>query len=106
MNAITLHRGDDGIVFATMDLPGRPMNVVNDELMTGIAAAAEKLTDPAAKGMILTSAKSDFCAGGDLDRMSTWTRPEQAFEASQAMKQVLRQLAWHRACPRRARPTL
>ena len=41
---------------------------------------------------MLTSAKADFCAGGDLDRMSKWTRPEQAFEASMAMKAVLRKL--------------
>ena len=83
---------DDGIVVATMDLPDRPMNVVGDVLMAGIAAAAQRLAQADAKGLILTSAKADFCAGGDLDRMSTWTKPEQAFEASMAMKQVLRRL--------------
>jgi 3-hydroxyacyl-CoA dehydrogenase/enoyl-CoA hydratase/3-hydroxybutyryl-CoA epimerase len=41
---------------------------------------------------VLTSAKADFCAGGDIDRMSAWTRPEEPFEASMAMKAVLRQL--------------
>jgi 3-hydroxyacyl-CoA dehydrogenase / enoyl-CoA hydratase / 3-hydroxybutyryl-CoA epimerase len=92
MSAVQLKLGDDGIVVATMDLPGRPMNVVGDELMAGIAAAIEKLADPAAKGLILTSGKADFCAGGDLDRMSKWTTPEQPFEASMAMKRVLRQI--------------
>jgi 3-hydroxyacyl-CoA dehydrogenase/enoyl-CoA hydratase/3-hydroxybutyryl-CoA epimerase len=92
MSAIQLTMGDDGILVAAMDLPGRPMNVVGDELMLGIAAAVEKLADPAAKGLILTSAKADFCAGGDLDRMSKWTTPQQPFEASMAMKKVLRQL--------------
>ena len=91
-NAITLTMGDDGILVATMDLPGRPMNVVGDDLMTGIAAAIDRLADPAAKGLILTSAKADFCAGGDLDRMSKWTKPEEPFEASMAMKAVLRRL--------------
>ncbi len=90
--AVTLTTGDDGVVIATMDLPGRPMNVVGDVLMAGIAAAADRLAQPDAKGLVLTSAKADFCAGGDLDRMSTWTRPEQAFQASMAMKQVLRRL--------------
>ena len=72
-----IHRlGDDGILVATMDLPGRPMNVVSDELMLGIAQAVERLADPAVKGLVLTSAKGDFCAGGDIDRMSKWTRPE------------------------------
>lgn len=91
-NAVALTMGDDGIVVATMDLPGRPMNVVGDVLMEGIAAAIERLADPAAKGLILTSGKADFCAGGDLDRMSKWTKPEEPFEASMAMKRVLRQL--------------
>ena len=91
-NAVNLNLGDDGILVATMDLPGRPMNVVGDLLMEGIAAAIQKLADPAVKGLILTSAKADFCAGGDLDRMSKWTRPEEAFAAANAMKAVLRQL--------------
>ena len=92
MTAIALNVGDDGLLVATMNLPGRPMNVVGDELMSGIAAALERLADPAVKGMILTSGKADFCAGGDLDRMSKWIKPEQAFEASMAMKAVLRRL--------------
>jgi 3-hydroxyacyl-CoA dehydrogenase/enoyl-CoA hydratase/3-hydroxybutyryl-CoA epimerase len=75
-----------------MNLPGRPMNVVGDELMGGLAAALERLAEPAVKGMILTSGKADFCAGGDLDRMSKWTTPQQPFEASMAMKAVLRKL--------------
>jgi 3-hydroxyacyl-CoA dehydrogenase/enoyl-CoA hydratase/3-hydroxybutyryl-CoA epimerase len=91
-NAVTLEVGSDGILVATMDLPGRPMNVVGDELMTGIAEAMAKLGDAAVKGLVLTSGKADFCAGGDLDRMSKWTRPEEPFEGSMAMKQVLRRL--------------
>ena len=91
-NAVNLNLGDDGILVATMDLPGRPMNVVGDVLMEGIAAAIQKLADPAVKGLILTSAKADFCAGGDLDRMSKWTTPEEPFAAANAMKAVLRQL--------------
>ena len=91
-NAVNLTLGDDGILVATMDLPGRPMNVVGDVLMEGIAAAVARLADPAVKGLILTSAKADFCAGGDLDRMSKWTTPEEPFDASMAMKKVLRQM--------------
>ncbi|MCA0244242.1 MAG: enoyl-CoA hydratase/isomerase family protein [Proteobacteria bacterium] len=91
-DAVKLKLGDDGILVATMDVPGRPMNVVTDDLMQGIAEACAKLADPAVKGMILTSGKADFCAGGDLDRMSKWTRAEEPFETSMAMKQVLRKL--------------
>ncbi len=41
---------------------------------------------------MLTSAKADFCAGGDLDRMSKWQEPREPFEASMAMKAVLRRM--------------
>ncbi|MFT3822144.1 MAG: 3-hydroxyacyl-CoA dehydrogenase NAD-binding domain-containing protein [Rubrivivax sp.] len=91
-DAVKLNLGDDGILVATMDLPGRPMNVVADALMEGIAEACARLADPAVKGLILTSGKADFCAGGDLDRMSKWTKAEEPFEASMAMKKVLRAL--------------
>ena len=90
--AVSLEVGGDGILVATMNLPGRPMNVVGDALMEGIGEACAKLADPAVKGMILTSGKADFCAGGDLDRMSKWTTAEEPFEGSMAMKKVLRQL--------------
>jgi hypothetical protein len=51
MDAITLQLGADGIAVATMDLPGRPMNVVNEDLMIALAAVVERLeTDDAIKG--------------------------------------------------------
>ncbi|MBE7416529.1 MAG: enoyl-CoA hydratase/isomerase family protein [Ideonella sp.] len=92
LTAVTTKSGDDGILVATMNLPGRPMNVVGDELMAGIQTAVDQLADPAVKGLILTSGKADFCAGGDLDRMSKWTTPQEPFEASMAMKRVLRKM--------------
>ena len=91
-NAVNLELGSDGILVATMDVPGRPMNVVSDTLMAGIQAAVEKLAEHNVKGLILTSGKADFCAGGDLDRMSKWTTPQEPFEATMAMKAVLRKM--------------
>ena len=82
MTAVNLTLGDDGILVAAMDLPGRPMNVVGDVLMEGINTAIDKLAEPAVKGLILTSNKADFCAGGDLDRMSKWATPQEPFDAS------------------------
>ncbi|NWG74304.1 MAG: enoyl-CoA hydratase/isomerase family protein [Rubrivivax sp.] len=91
--AITLQIGADGIAVATMDLPGRPMNVVGDELMTALAHVVERVeSDDAIRGLVLTSGKADFCAGGDLDRMSKWQDPREPFEASMAMKAVLRRM--------------
>lgn len=92
-DTITLNVGDDGIAIATMDLPGRPMNVVNDELMVPLAALAERLaTDAAIKGLVLTSGKADFCAGGDIDKLSRLESAQQAFDLTMQMKAVLRRL--------------
>ncbi len=90
--AITTELGSDGILVATMDLPGRPMNVVGDTLVMGLSELPAKLADPAVKGLILTGGKADFCAGADLDRLVTWTKPEEPFEGSMALKKVLRAL--------------
>jgi 3-hydroxyacyl-CoA dehydrogenase / enoyl-CoA hydratase / 3-hydroxybutyryl-CoA epimerase len=90
--AVQLTLGDDGILVATMDLPGRPMNVVGDVLMEGIDAAVTRLGEAGVKGLILSSGKADFCAGGDLDRMSRWVTPQEPFEGSMSMKAVLRRM--------------
>src|SRR5574337_843938 len=91
--AITLKVGDDGIAIATMDLPGRTMNVVNDALMQPLGAIVETVAaDPAIKGLVLTSAKADFCAGGDLDRIWRMASAQEAFDAVQEMKAVLRRM--------------
>ncbi|WP_284614483.1 3-hydroxyacyl-CoA dehydrogenase NAD-binding domain-containing protein [Aquabacterium humicola] len=92
-DAITLDVGADGIAVATMNLAGRPMNVVNDELMVPLAAIAERLaSDAALKGLVLTSGKADFCAGGDIDRISKIQTAQQAFDVTTQMKAVLRRL--------------
>ena len=92
MQALTFTTGDDGVVVAAMDLPGRSTNVVCEALLRGIAEATERLADVAVKGLVLTSAKADFCTGGDIDQMSRWASAEQAFAATMAMKRVLRAL--------------
>ena len=91
-SAVTLHLGEDGILVATMNLPGRPMNVVGQALMAGLQAATVRLAEPGVRGMILASGKADFCAGGDLDAIARWTRPQEAFDTTMAMKAVLRRM--------------
>ncbi len=93
MSAIQFELGADGIAVATMNLPGRPMNVVNDELMQPLADAVERLAgDATIKGLVLASGKADFCAGGDIDRISRLPDAQSAFDASMAMKAVLRRM--------------
>ncbi len=92
-SAITLRVGDDGIAIATMDLPGHPMNVVCEALMQALHAVVEQVaSDAAIKGLVLTSAKADFCAGGDIDKLYAITTAQQAFEATMQMKAVLRRM--------------
>jgi enoyl-CoA hydratase/carnithine racemase len=79
VNPLTL--GDDGILVATMDLPGRPMNVVGDELMEGIAAAIEKLADPAVKGLILTSARPTSAPAATSTACPSGPRPSSPSKA-------------------------
>jgi 3-hydroxyacyl-CoA dehydrogenase/enoyl-CoA hydratase/3-hydroxybutyryl-CoA epimerase len=93
MNAITLQLGADGIAVATIDLPGRPMNVVNEELMRSLLSVVEQLeSDVTIKGLVLTSGKADFCAGGDIDRIWQLESAQQAFDATMEMKTVLRRM--------------
>jgi len=90
MAAIQLHLDADGIAVATIDLPGRPMNVVNEDLMRALAAVVERLEqDEAIKGLVLTSGKADFCAGGDIDRIRELETAQEAFDATMQMKAVL-----------------
>jgi 3-hydroxyacyl-CoA dehydrogenase/enoyl-CoA hydratase/3-hydroxybutyryl-CoA epimerase len=91
-DAVTTELGSDGILVATLNLPGRPMNVLADALVLGLSTLPAKLADPAVKGLILTSGKADFCAGADLDRLVGWTKPEEPFEGSMALKKLLRAL--------------
>src|SRR5579871_1519246 len=61
----------DGIATIAWDSPGRSMNVLTGSTIADLALAGEQLaTDPALKGLVITSAKTNgFCAGAALDEM-------------------------------------
>jgi 3-hydroxyacyl-CoA dehydrogenase/enoyl-CoA hydratase/3-hydroxybutyryl-CoA epimerase len=60
----------DGIATITWDLPGRSMNVMNEDSLTQFFAAVDQaIADDAVKGVIIASAKRDFIAGADLEMM-------------------------------------
>jgi 3-hydroxyacyl-CoA dehydrogenase / enoyl-CoA hydratase / 3-hydroxybutyryl-CoA epimerase len=67
---MTIFRYDldaDGVATITWDLPGRSMNVLNDEGIADLEAAVDRaLSDAACKGIVITSAKADFAGGMDL----------------------------------------
>ena len=90
---ITYEKDQENIVTLTLDAPGRSANVINAEFgeafrdVLGKLQAEEKLA-----GVILTSAKKTFMAGGDLESLYAMTDPQEVFEMSQVLKAGLRQL--------------
>ncbi|MCV2369648.1 3-hydroxyacyl-CoA dehydrogenase NAD-binding domain-containing protein [Roseateles oligotrophus] len=90
---ITTLLGDDGILVATMDSAGRPMNILNEAMAGPLAEIVDRLeADPAIKGLILTSAKKDFLAGADVDRLWAIGSAQEAFDESMQLKAFIRRL--------------
>jgi 3-hydroxyacyl-CoA dehydrogenase / enoyl-CoA hydratase / 3-hydroxybutyryl-CoA epimerase len=73
--AVRWERGDDGIVVVTLDDPGRSANTMNARYLDGMGACVDALAADrdAITGVIITSAKKTFFAGGDLDQLSAAT---------------------------------
>ncbi len=62
----------DGIATLTIDLPGKSMNVLCDELLSDLSECIDKVTtDENVHGAILTSGKAAFVAGADLTELVT-----------------------------------
>lgn len=71
-NMIGWERDADGIVVLTMDDAGKRANTMNDAYIASMAAAVERLEAEKddITGVVITSAKKSFFAGGDLDDMT------------------------------------
>ncbi|MBB1049197.1 enoyl-CoA hydratase-related protein, partial [Dietzia cercidiphylli] len=67
-NTITYERDADGVVVLTMDDPGQSANTMNADYLASMEAAVDRLASEVDEitGVILTSAKKTFFAGGDL----------------------------------------
>jgi len=91
--ALTVTVDADGIAAATMDSPGRSMNVLDDDLAAPLAALVERLeTDASIRGLVLRSAKKDFLAGADIDRLRALSTAQEAFDESMRFKKILRRM--------------
>ena len=68
---IGYERGADGIVTLTLDDPGQSANTMNRAYAAAMTAAVDRLVAEreSITGVIVTSAKSTFFAGGDLPEM-------------------------------------
>lgn len=64
----------DGVLQATIDMPGRSMNVFSVELMDALDALMDRVeSDAAVRAVVLTSGKSTFLAGADLVMVRGYT---------------------------------
>ena len=69
------NQDSDGIVTLVWDMPGKPMNVLDQSLMDELEKiVAHVASDASVKGVVLTSGKDAFCAGADLSMMEAGRR--------------------------------
>ncbi len=99
-SAVNYEKGDDGIVVLTLDDPTSSANTMNELYQASMANAIDRLyaerDDPqgGVAGVVITSAKKTFFAGGNLKSMQQAT-PEDAqaiFEKVESIKSDLRRL--------------
>ena len=70
MKNFTLETDSDGIALITWDMPGRSMNVIDEQVMDDLDALIKQVAeDEAIKGAVITSGKKAFGAGADLTMM-------------------------------------
>ncbi|WP_108473120.1 3-hydroxyacyl-CoA dehydrogenase NAD-binding domain-containing protein [Rhodanobacter thiooxydans] len=92
-NPVTLEIDADGIGLVIFDQPGRAMNVLNPDLVVPFAAIVERLEqEDAIKGLVLTSGKSTFIVGADIDQLTAITTAEEAFSLCEDLKALLRRI--------------
>ncbi|MEV8146448.1 3-hydroxyacyl-CoA dehydrogenase NAD-binding domain-containing protein [Specibacter sp. NPDC078709] len=95
-NTIRWDQDGDGVVILTMDDPNQSANTMNSDYIASMQAVVERLAAEKERisGVVLTSAKKTFFAGGDLKDLVTAT-PKDAqriFELGQKIKAQLRTL--------------
>ncbi|MFI9237693.1 3-hydroxyacyl-CoA dehydrogenase NAD-binding domain-containing protein [Streptomyces sp. NPDC053079] len=97
---IRYERSESGVVTLVLDDPQQSANTMNDAFKASLTAVADRLeaerqADPASvRGVIVTSAKKTFFAGGDLRELiaATPADAERIFEAGMTVKRDLRRI--------------
>jgi 3-hydroxyacyl-CoA dehydrogenase/enoyl-CoA hydratase/3-hydroxybutyryl-CoA epimerase len=95
-DTIRYDRGDDGIVVLTLDDPSRGANTMNDAYVASMEKTVSRLEAERDRitGVIITSAKNSWFAGGDLDQLGSVPadRGQDVFDLSTKVKGQLRRL--------------
>ncbi len=86
----------DHIVTLTLDMAGRTSNVINHEIREAFIPVLRHLQEEKKKGLlrgvILTSNKKSFLAGGDLEYLYQASDPVEIFNFAEDMKAFFREL--------------
>ena len=91
--SITYEKDHQNIVTLTIDMPGRSVNVLGESFLAAFRLILDRLlAEESLKGVILTSAKKTFMAGGDLDWLLQLDDSEEAFQAVELLKAAFREL--------------
>jgi len=79
----------DGIVTLTMDARDKGANTMSERFLADFESAVTRLADDAEalRGVIVTSGKKSYFAGGDLDEMLAY-RPEDAAEIAAGVDRI------------------
>ncbi|SDC42315.1 3-hydroxyacyl-CoA dehydrogenase NAD-binding domain-containing protein [Actinokineospora iranica] len=88
-NMIKWDSDSDGIVTLTMDDPGQSANTMNDTFRESLAATVDRLEaeKDSITGVVITSAKKTFFAGGDLNQLIKAT-PDDAADMTASVNGV------------------
>jgi 3-hydroxyacyl-CoA dehydrogenase/enoyl-CoA hydratase/3-hydroxybutyryl-CoA epimerase len=92
-STIRWERGDDGIVILTLDDPSQSANTMNAAYAESMCVVVERLQaeKDEVRGVIITSAKKTFFAGGDLNALRLVDR-QNAQEFGEFLREVKAQL--------------
>ena len=95
-STIRWERDDDGVVILTLDDPNQSANTMNAAYAASMAATVDRLEAERDEitGVIITSAKKTFFAGGDLNDLKAATRstPTRSRASSATARPTLRRL--------------
>jgi 3-hydroxyacyl-CoA dehydrogenase / enoyl-CoA hydratase / 3-hydroxybutyryl-CoA epimerase len=93
---IRYRKDTDNIVVLTLDMQNRPVNILNHEIGKSFIPVIQHLQAEKEKGLlrgvIITSAKNSFMAGGDIDFLYQAKDPQEIFDYSRVLTEFMRSL--------------
>ncbi len=92
-DVMTYEKDGDGIAVITMDMPGRSVNVINEEFGVWFEKMVDRVeSDEGVTGVIIASAKETFVAGAELEFLLKLSDPRDVFDLVENMKRHQRRL--------------